>query len=291
MDKVVACIDGSAYSHSVCDHAAWAAARTGAPLQLVHVLGRREISTLPTDFSGSLGAGAQEMLLTELAALDEQKAKLAHARADLILDEAKARIAAQALPEAGFDRPSVTTALRSGDIVETLAEIEEHTSLLVIGKRGEAADFAKLHLGSNLERIARASRRPILVASRAFHPIRRFLIAFDGGPSAIKAVEYIAAGPLLRGLRCTILLAGSTESEARRQLDTAAARLRGAGFDVVAAVEPGYPEEVIAARVDDGGADLLVMGAYGHSRIRHLIIGSTTTEMVRSCRIPVLMFR
>src|SRR3546814_1614297 len=66
----------------------------GVPLELLHVLGRREISTLPTDFSGSLGAGAQEMLLTELAALDEQKAKLAEARGRLILDEAKTRIAA-----------------------------------------------------------------------------------------------------------------------------------------------------------------------------------------------------
>ena len=36
---------------------------------------------------------------------------------------------------------------------------------------------------------------------------------------------------------------------------------------------------------------LLVMGAYGHSRIRSLVIGSTTTEMVRSCKVPVLLFR
>jgi len=37
--------------------------------------------------------------------------------------------------------------------------------------------------------------------------------------------------------------------------------------------------------------NLLVMGAYGHSRIRYLIIGSTTTEMIRTCKIPVLLFR
>jgi nucleotide-binding universal stress UspA family protein len=33
------------------------------------------------------------------------------------------------------------------------------------------------------------------------------------------------------------------------------------------------------------------MGAYGHSRIRQMIIGSTTAEMVRSCKVPVLMIR
>jgi len=33
------------------------------------------------------------------------------------------------------------------------------------------------------------------------------------------------------------------------------------------------------------------MGAYGHSPIRQFILGSTTTTMVRTCQIPVLMFR
>jgi nucleotide-binding universal stress UspA family protein len=37
--------------------------------------------------------------------------------------------------------------------------------------------------------------------------------------------------------------------------------------------------------------DLVAMGAYGHSHIRNLIIGSTTTEMIRSCKVPVMLFR
>jgi len=39
------------------------------------------------------------------------------------------------------------------------------------------------------------------------------------------------------------------------------------------------------------GIGLLVMGAYGHSRIRNLVIGSTTTEMLRICPVPVMLFR
>ena len=53
----------------------------------------------------------------------------------------------------------------------------------------------------------------------------------------------------------------------------------------------GDPDEVIAEEVEKKGIDLLVMGAYGHSRIRHLVIGSTTTAFIRTCRIPVLLFR
>ena len=43
--------------------------------------------------------------------------------------------------------------------------------------------------------------------------------------------------------------------------------------------------------VDDHSIHLLVMGAYGHSRIRHLVIGSTTAQMLRASDIPVLLYR
>jgi nucleotide-binding universal stress UspA family protein len=48
---------------------------------------------------------------------------------------------------------------------------------------------------------------------------------------------------------------------------------------------------VIASYVENKDISLLVMGAYGHSRIRHLVIGSTTAQMLRSSHIPVLLFR
>ncbi|MGB3279328.1 MAG: universal stress protein, partial [Pseudorhodobacter sp.] len=43
--------------------------------------------------------------------------------------------------------------------------------------------------------------------------------------------------------------------------------------------------------VEEEGYHMLVMGAYGHSRIRSLIIGSTTTAMIRSCKVPVMLVR
>lgn len=92
MAKVLAFIDGSAYSQSVCDHAAWAVARMTAPVEVLHVLGRRQVSSVPADLGGSLAADDREALLAELSGFDEQHAKLAHKRGWLILDEAKARL-------------------------------------------------------------------------------------------------------------------------------------------------------------------------------------------------------
>jgi nucleotide-binding universal stress UspA family protein len=283
MMKILALIDGSAYAQSVCDLAAWAAIRTAAEVELLHVLGRRETASAPTDLSGSLDADERDELLKELASLDEQKAKLALRRGRILLDDAKARVQASQVEK-------VSTRLRHGDLVDTVVEFEADADLVVMGKRGEAADFAKGHLGSNLERVGRSSRKPLLVAARVYQPIQRFLVAYDGGPSAEKAVEYIVRSPLLRGVECELLTVG-TEGEMRGRLDAAATRLREAGLPVRATLAPGHADDVIGSRVDLGGLDLLVMGAYGHSRIRSLIVGSTTAAMVRRCRIPVLMFR
>ena len=284
MSKFIALVDGSIYSQSVCDHAAWIAKRTGAAVELLHVLGRRETGSAPANLSGNITLGARTALLEELSALDEQRAKLAQKRGRAILDDAKARLDAAGIAE-------VTTKLRIGDFVETVAELEAEADMIVVGKRGEAADFAKLHLGSNLERVVRSSHKPVVVASRAFKPVNSFLVAYDGGTSAMKAVDHISRSPLFAGLQCRLLSVGADNEETRRRLASAQAMLEAGGYPVSADILPGQPETVIAEAVESEGIDLLVMGAYGHSRIRSLIIGSTTTEMIRSCKIPVVLFR
>ncbi|MEC5292755.1 universal stress protein [Aurantimonas sp. C2-6-R+9] len=282
MSKILALVDGSQYTQSVCDNAAWAADRLGAPVELMHIIGRRDTPSAPADLSGNLDLGERETLLKELADFDEQKGKLARKRGRLVLAEAGAR-----LNEKGVS--AVEERLRSGDVVDTLLEFEKDADLVVIGKRGEAADFAKLHLGSNLERVLRASTKPVLVAARAFRPIRRFIVAFDGGPSATKAIDHLVTSPLLNGAACELVMVSAKSLDER--LDRAAARLREAGYDVTATLEKGEPDEVIAAHVKRDDVDLIVMGAYGHSRIRNFLIGSTTSEIVRACLRPVLMFR
>ena len=284
MKNLMAFIDGSIYAKSVCDHAAWMAGRTGGAVELVHVLGRHGMSSEPENLSGSIGPDARASLLEELAELDASKARLSQKRGRAILDDAKQR-----LSEAGVS--DVTTRLRLGDIDEAVEDLEAQADVIVIGKRGGGADFNKLHLGSQLERVVRSSHRPVLVTSRAFKPIHRFLVAFDGGPSVIKAVETIARNRIFADLECELLRVGEATPESTRQMDASASLLRAAGYQVKTKFESGQPETVITREVETDAYELMIMGAFGHSRIRHLIIGSTTTEMIRSCKIPVLLFR
>lgn len=282
-NKIIALVDGSIYSRSVCEHTAWIAGSTGAAVELLHVLGRRETAS-GSDLSGVIALGARTALLEELSSLDEQRARLALKRGHAILEDAEA-----VLKDAGV--ASVTTRLRNGDLLETVAASEADADMLVIGKRGEAADFAKLHLGSNLERIARAAHKPVFVAARAMRPVTRVLIAHDGGPSALKAVDHVARSSLFAGLAIHLLTVASESEQRRQRLDEARAMLEAGGHEVSATLVAGHTEAVISDVVERESIDLLVMGAYGHSPIRNLIIGSTTAEMLRSCKIPVLLFR
>lgn len=281
--KIIALVDGSIYSASVCDHAAWIASRTGAPVELIHVLGRREASDTH-DHSGAIALGARTALMEQLAELDAQRAKLISHRGRAILEDAQAMV-----EKAGVT--DVTTRLRHGDIVEAVADVETNARVILIGKRGEAADFAKEHLGSNLERIVRASHKPVFVASRAFQPIQKVLVAYDGGASAMKAVDHIARSPLFQRLAVHVVTVGTTTHEVTKGLADARAMLKVVGIEAETSVLPGQPETALAKLVDEAHFDMLVMGAYGHSRIRSLIIGSTTTAMIRSCKVPIVLVR
>ena len=278
-EKIVALVDGSIYSESVCAHAAWISGLTSAPVELIHMLGRREAPE-KQDLSGSIRLGARSALMEELAEIDAKRAKLVSQRGRAILEDARAIVDAAGVNE-------ITTRLRHGDIVEAISEIENDARVIVIGKRGEAADFAQGHLGSNLERIVRAVNRPVYIAARAFRPVEKVLVAFDGGASAQKAVDHISRSPVFRDLPITLVSVGA---EPKGLID-AAAQLKAAGLTAETRVIPGQPEVELGRLVDEEGFGLVVMGAYGHSRIRNLIIGSTTTEMVRNCKVPVVLMR
>ncbi|RWI18618.1 MAG: universal stress protein [Mesorhizobium sp.] len=104
-------------------------------------------------------------------------------------------------------------------------------------------------------------------------------------------MDFVASSGLLKAVKATVLSVGADTAENRSQLDAPVRRLREAGFEVEGLLLQGDPDEVIGSHVETRGIGLLVMGAYGHSRIRGLVIGSTTEALVRRSRMPVLMFR
>ncbi|MBF7053014.1 universal stress protein [Halomonas sp. KAO] len=282
-EQVMAAIDGSKFSEGVCDYGAWASQALNAPLTFLHVNDNHP-QTAETDLSGNLGLGAREHLLEELAQLEEKRAKVAQEQGRLMLKAARERAV-----EGGVSDPGIRQ--RNGTLVETLEELQEEIRLLVVGKRGETAHQDSGHLGSNLERVVRSLHRPILMVPDTFRRPEKVLLAFDGSKTTRKGVEMLARSPLFDGVPVHVMIVGAETGDNRSQLEWALKTLGDAGHEAEGAIRAGEVEATLRAYQEEQEIDLLVMGAYGHSRIRHLLVGSTTTAMLRNARGPVLLLR
>lgn len=283
MQNILACIDASDYANSVCDLAAWAAKRLEMPVELLHVVQRKDAVAARGDLSGAIGLGAKTDLMEELVRLEESDAKLQVERGRALLKAGEAR-----LKEAGVTE--VRTLHRHGGIVETILEREADARVIVIGKRGASHAFATDHIGSKIERVVRASNKPILIASRHAEEPRAIVFAYDASPAAGRALERLVNSPLFAGLPVHIVMADSDSEAHRRALEDAATQLR-VGHEVTTTLQKGKTEQVIADVVSRTPGAMLTMGAYGHSPLRTLIVGSTTTTMVRTVKAPVLLVR
>ncbi|WP_116472968.1 universal stress protein [Zobellella maritima] len=281
--NVMACIDGSGFAGAVCDFASWASLRLDAPLTLIHVLDRAKQPDL-ADLSGTIGLGTQEHLLEELAGLDEQRARLAKEQGRLMLEAARDRAVKDGVKEP-------TTLQRHGELVDTLVEFEPHTRLLVLGRHGEDSGSAFAHLGSHVEQVIRAVHRPVLVTLGEFKEPRHIMLAFDGSATTRKGVEMLAQSPLFKGLSCHLVLVGADTDDNREQLNWAKTTLESAAITAPASIIAGDVDKVLSQYQQDHDIDLMVMGAYGHSRIRQWLVGSTTTAMIAAARAPLLVLR
>lgn len=92
-------------------------------------------------------------------------------------------------------------------------------------------------------------------------------------------------------MRCPhVVTVGPDDDKHRKLLDNAGAALAG-GRSVELTIAHGKAEDAIAEVVGKAPDALLVMGAYGHSPLRTLIVASTTTTLIRTVHVPVLLVR
>lgn len=138
--------------------------------------------------------------------------------------------------------------------------------------------------------------RPVLVAPRSSlsrSVFKRVLVAWNGSNEAARAVN--GALPLLQQAELVqVVVVNATETiSAHGQEPGADLALyltrHGVSTDVCNLKLSTDPAYAVFGQASEFGADLLVMGAYGHSRLREYILGGTTREVLRSMKMPVLM--
>jgi nucleotide-binding universal stress UspA family protein len=281
MKNILLCSDGSSYSEVCTEYAVWLAEKTGASVEGLYVSDLRQFEMpVLADLSGSLGIQPYQGMIAQLQDIEKKKA--------VVIGEMMQR----AFTDAGLaDRLSFSNP--TGLLVDTIESYEEKADLVMLGKRGENWNMAREHLGSTMERVIRSCPVPCLVTSRKFTPIKKAVIAWDGGQSTPKIIAFLEKQKNFQDLEWHVVCVteGGDEALTANRLKNAGEQMEKAGYKVKCQTLGGVVEDAISHYVEENDIHLMLMGAYGHSRIRHLFIGSTTTEMIRRCRIPIICFR
>jgi nucleotide-binding universal stress UspA family protein len=144
------------------------------------------------------------------------------------------------------------------------------------------------------EEVVMACGRPVLTVPYAGHRDRIgevTVVAWNGSREAARAVQ--DALPLLAAsASVTVLLVNPEEEADIDDADQLVAHLARHGLNAskrVVQQDILAVSDTILAQIASLGADLLVMGAYGHSRLREMILGGVTRDVLRNMNVPVLM--
>ena len=281
-EHVLACIDGSAVTGSVCDYAAWYASNLEISVALLHV--SDVAASVRRDLSGAIGINSRQSLLDELSDLDEQRAQVVNSYSNALVQDAKSHI------QSGFKDINVCIYQRRGKLLPAIEHFQAKNRAIVMGRRGEDHKNSRINIGSQIETVARASNIPVLICSEKFKEPQSYMVAFDGSKTAMNAVHMLAKNNLLKGLQGHIVMVGHDNEASKKSLAEARAQMAAAGF----LVEAHHLQQIDAlngllAFKMEHQIDIIVVGAYGRSKLQHLFLGSTTTEIIASTLSPVLL--
>jgi len=177
-----------------------------------------------------------------------------------------------------------------GDLVRVAAVHGRYADAIVVDQSDPHWEPPSFSFAAEL---ALTGGRPVLIIPRAgatAMPCEHIVLAWNASREAARAVA--DAMPLLRRARQVDVLAVATPRADQVPGMDIARHL--ASHDVHANVvarelpDPDVPTEILNF-IADHGADLLVMGCYGHARLQEMIFGGVTRSILRSMTVPVLM--
>jgi len=178
------------------------------------------------------------------------------------------------------------------DIEETIAQARFHD--LVVCAR--APNSSGLSLGA-IGAVLIGCGRPVLLAPSHAPENLAPTIAIAWKESAEAARAVTASMPLLQKASRIFVLAAAEGNRNPNEMVESAERLRnqlrwhGLVVEARGVVQGGREApDAVMETARDLGADMMVMGGYGHSRIRELVLGGFTRHVIREASLPILMF-
>ena len=269
---ILALVDGGSLSDATLEAGFLVAKQFDAHLEVLQV--RADPATMISMVGGGIPSAAiVEPAIEAMTEASHERAQRARAAFERIA--AKAGSTATWRQEIGIEPVVLAGAARLSD-------------LTVIGHLDATSES---QFPASLEAALFDTGRPVLVAPSNPVPTigRRIAIAWNGSPKASRAVA--ASLPFLEMAETITVL---TVPAGRRGSSGEALAAYLGLHEVKAKVESVDPQgksigKALLEHAQSRGVDLLVMGAWGHSRIREMILGGVTREVLAQTTLPVLM--
>ena len=180
---------------------------------------------------------------------------------------------------------------RHGDLLESLTDLEEEARLVVLGRSGEGHQGSFSALGSHVEQLIRQLHTPLLIVPKHFSTPKNFMLAYDGRDTADKAVQRIIRSDLLKGLPCHLVTVRNKVDDQMGRFERTKALLESEGFEVTARYLEGDIYDSLLGYKQQHDIDLMLIGAFAHSKIRQFFLGSNTLRMIESATKPMIVLR
>ncbi len=233
------------------------------------------VSHGPSTIEKQYGARLNSVVRTELRRLDAERLAEIQARFDTVMTE--------------FGKPERAefVDLKAAGVadVSTYARVFD---LVVLTNPTERPEDA--HLAASPDKIALQSGRPVLIVPEDFESTKlsdHALIAWDGKRSAARALG--DAMPVLEEKpKVTVLTIGKTELPGTDRLMTNLER-HGIRADLQVRPRKTGTGQTILAAAEDLSAEIIIMGAFEHSKFAHDLVGGVTTDVMKLAKVPVFM--
>ena len=178
-----------------------------------------------------------------------------------------------------------------GIVANVILKRTEDANLVVMGRRGEGAEWAGPRSGSVLESIVRYAQAPVLAVQAEVRPIKRILVAFDGSERAVDALK-VAAEMASRQQRFLVVLTVNDGVDGRhRAWEMGREILADRGQKSKHLFVTGHATATILKLAVDEKCDLIALGSYGHGHFVEIVFGSTVDEVLHRAVSPVLICR
>ena len=187
-----------------------------------------------------------------------------------------------------------TREIREGIVSREIIKSADDCDLIAMGKMGAHAEWRDVFLGTNVEYVVRQTHKPVLITSSEYKPFRKMLVAYDGSSFADKALRSGAEIAQAMKLPITVVCVAYKKDEALLTLSKAKTFLEDYKLTVDTVAKGGSDHAGGILEVcndEDSKFDILVMGAYGHSRLQEMILGSTTVRVMRLTNCSILLCR